>query len=99
VWSLFAWQDAPFAIRAAARPAPFYGIRLHDTSGIERTIVYVPRRHAVRLWQSSVPPYAQGIGPYWRTLPAQAEVVFRRRVRGLVPRSAPHDWRLVPRAL
>jgi hypothetical protein len=98
VWSLLAWQyDGPFAVRPAPRPAPFYAIRVRDSTRLDWTIVYVPRRHAVRLWQSHVPPYRQGVGPYWRTLPASAETVFARVVAPLAPRGAPRSWRLVPR--
>jgi hypothetical protein len=97
VWSLLAWQyDGPFSLRAAPRPAPFYAIRVHDPAGVDRTLLYVPRRHAVRLWQSRVPPYRRGNPPYWRTLPAAVEGMFVRVVRGLAPRRAPSAWRLVP---
>jgi hypothetical protein len=94
VWPLLSWQDAPFSARGAPSPAPYYSIRLHDPTGITWVLIYVPRRHAVRIWQNRVPPSSQGLGPYWRTLPASAEPVFRDAVRGLVPRRAPRNWRL-----
>jgi hypothetical protein len=94
VWPLLSWQYVPFSIRRTPVPAPYYSIRLHDPTGIKWVLLYVPKQHAVRFWQSRVPPYSQGIGPFWRTLPANAERVFRRVVRGLAPRVAPDDWRL-----
>jgi hypothetical protein len=94
VWPFLAWQYVPFSARRAPAPAPYYSIRLHEPTGIRWVLLYVPRRHVVRFWQSRVPPYSQGIGPYWRTLPASAERVFRRVVRGLAPRAAPDNWRL-----
>ena len=90
---LLAWQWVPFRTRSAPAPAPYYSIRLHDPGGIDWEFLYVPRHHAVRFWQSRVPPYAQGIGPYWRGLPASAERVFARAVRGLRPLAAPLHWR------
>jgi hypothetical protein len=96
VWPLLAWQyDGPFALLSAPRPAAFYSIRLHGPSGVDRTVIYLPGRHVVRLSQSRTPPYDRGIGPYWRTLPASADASFRRAVRGLAPLRPPPDWRHV----
>ena len=94
VWPLLSWSFAPFVTRPAPAPAPFYTIRLRDRSGIRWELLYVPKRHAVRFWQSRVPPYSQGVGPYWRTVPESAEDVFRRAVGKLSPRIAPQSWRL-----
>ena len=92
VWPLLSWSHVPFSSRPAPAPAPYYSIRLHDPSGIRWVLLYVPRRHAVRIWQSRVPPYSEGVGPYWRTLPASSERAFRRVVRNLIPRAAPRNW-------
>jgi hypothetical protein len=92
VWPLLSWSYAPFSSRTAPAPAPYYSIRLDDPSGIKWVILYVPTRHAVRIWQSRVPPYPEGVGPYWRTLPASADRVFRRAVGRMQPRLAPPAW-------
>jgi hypothetical protein len=96
VWPLLAWEyDGPFALLPAPRPAAFYSIRLHDPSGVEWTVLYLPGRHVVRLSQSRTPPYDRGTAAYWRTLPASADASFRRAVRGLAPLPAPAGWRRV----
>jgi hypothetical protein len=93
VWPLLSWQYAPFAERDAPAPAPFYSIRLREPTGVRWVLLYVPERHAVRIWQSRVPPYSQGIGPYWRTLPASGERALRRAAGRLAPYAAPAAWR------
>jgi hypothetical protein len=89
VQPIFSWWSVPFASRAAPGPAPSYSIRVRDPSGVTWVLLYVPNRHAIRIWQSRVPPDSQPIGPYWRTVPMSAEPVLRRLVRRVGPHAAP----------
>lgn len=93
VQPLISWWYTPFAPRAAPRPAPYYSIRLRDPSGIRWSLLYVPARRAIRIWQSRVPPYHQSIGPYWRTVPSSAVPAIRWLLQKLSPHAAPARWR------
>jgi hypothetical protein len=87
------WWYTPFVSRAAPAPAPYYSIRLRDRSSAKWVLVYVPRRHAISVWQRRVPPDGRPIGPYWRTVPKSADPAIRRFVRNLSPYVAPACWR------
>jgi|tagenome__1003787_1003787.scaffolds.fasta_scaffold18574098_1 hypothetical protein len=90
---LLGWQSTGFSERAAPQPAPYYTLRVSDRSaGIRWGLVYVPRRHAMRIWQNRIPPYDEGVGVYWRTLPAAAEPAFRAVLQTLRPHAAPRRW-------
>jgi hypothetical protein len=93
VSSLFVWQSGPFTPRAAPRTAPYYSIRISGGgSDVRWVVLYVPSRHAIRVWQNRMPPYRDSVAPYWRTLSSGDEQVYRRTVRDLRPLAAPHRW-------
>ena len=84
------WWDAPFKVRTAPRPAPFFRLIIHQAAPdnaktITWTLLYVPSRDSMRITQSRVPPYSSGIGPYWRTIPATARAGLRRATASLSP--------------
>jgi len=55
-------------------------------------VLYVPSRHALWVWQNQVPPYRDGVGPYWRTISVRDERVYRQAVGTLRPLPAPRRW-------
>lgn len=81
------WWKTPFTQLRKPKPARFYRIlvRQAEPEPITWSLVYVPARNAMRLTQSRVPPYATGIGPYWRTVPAPARRGLRDATRGTTP--------------
>jgi len=91
-WS---WWSEPFSQRRAPRPAPFFRlvVRQAAPAPITWTLVYAPRRNAMRISQSRVPPYSTGIGPYWRTIPASVRAGLLRVTRELTPFPAAPNWR------
>lgn len=56
------------------------------------TLLYVPRRDAMRIAQSRVPPYAAGVGPYWRAVPGSAWAALDRATDGVTPFPASPVW-------
>ena len=92
VWPLLSWTYTPFKPRAAPRPAPYYSIRVRDPSGIKWTLLYVPSRRMMRIWQSRVPPYSESIGPYWRVVPRLAVPQIAKAVARVRPYAAPKRW-------
>jgi hypothetical protein len=86
---LISWWYRPFSHRSAPAPAPLYSIALRDPSGIRWSLLFVPARRAIRIWQSRVPPYNQPIGPYWRTVPGAALPAIGRLGRKITPFAAP----------
>jgi hypothetical protein len=93
VQPLISWWYTPFSQRGAPRPAPYYAIKLRDPSGIRWVLLYVPGRHAMRIWQNRVPPYNQAFGPYWRTVPRTAMRAIARLVSKVRPYGAKRSWR------
>ena len=93
VQPLISWWYTPFSSRRAPRPAPYYSIAIRDPSGVRWSLLYVPSRRAMRIWQNRVPPYNQPIGPYWRDVPAAAVSGLGRVAAGLKPYAAPSAWR------
>jgi hypothetical protein len=89
---LLAWQDGPFVTRTAPAPAAYYAIRVHDGFDIHWTLLYVPSQHAIRISQSRVLGYEEGVAPYWRALPSAAEAALRHAVSPLRPLAAPRVW-------
>ena len=89
---LLSWTYTPFKPRAAPRPAPYYSIRVSDPSGIKWTLLYVPSRRMMRIWQSRVPPYSESIGPYWRVVPRPAVPQIAKAVARVRPYAAPKRW-------
>lgn len=84
------WWPRRFAQRPAPRPAPFFRIVLRQSipdggEPVTWTLLYVPQRGAMRIVQSRVPPYAAGVGPYWRTVPASARAALARATEGTTP--------------
>ena len=92
VWPLLSWTSTPFKPRAAPRPAAYYSIRVSDPTGIKWTLLYVPSRRMMRIWQSRVPPYSEPIGPYWRIVPRTAVPQIVRAVAHVRPYAAPKRW-------
>lgn len=90
VQPLISWWYRPFSHRSA--PAPFYSIKLRDPSGIRWSLLYVPARRAMRIWQSRVPPYNESIGPYWRTVPGAAVPAIDQLMHKVTPYAAPRRW-------
>ena len=92
------WWSRPFAQRPAPRPAPFFRIVLRQDAPdgqvpITWTLLYVPKRDAMRIAQNRVPPYAAGVGPYWRTVPGTAVAALERATEGITPYPASPVWR------
>ena len=92
------WWSRPFTERPTPVPAAFFRIVLRQDAPdghqpIKWTLLYVPQRSAMRILQSRVPPYAAGVGPYWRTVPPTARSALARATRGITPFRAPTAWR------
>jgi hypothetical protein len=91
----FQWWSRPFRDLPVPAPAPYYSIRWDDFSFGDRittVLLYVPTRHVLSLWFSRVPPYTQGIGPYWRSVPRYEWQPLDRIVRTLTPHYAQREW-------
>ena len=93
VWPLMSWWYTPFHSHAVPALARYYSIRIRERSAaLDWVMLYVPGRRSARIWQNRVPPYKQSIGPYWRTVPADAMPVLNRAVRKLAPYASPARW-------
>lgn len=91
------WWSEPFSQRRQPRAAPFFRtvVEYQAPDGrepIRWTLLYVPAHDAMRVAQSRVPPYATGIGPYWRTVPESARAGLARTVAGLTPYLPSQSW-------
>jgi hypothetical protein len=91
------WWSDPFSQRRQPRPAPFFRIVVEyeapdGRKPIRWTLVYVPEHEAIRVAQNRVPPYATGIGPYWRTVPESARAGLARTVAGVTPYLPSPSW-------
>jgi hypothetical protein len=89
------WWNIPFTQRPAPKPAPFFRIilRQFEPDPITWTLLYVPRRKAMRITQTRVPPYQAGVGPYWRTVPAAARARLVTTTYRIKPYPPSLDWR------
>lgn len=92
-----AWWSRPFTERSAPAPAPFYRVVLRQETPdglkpVTWTLLYVPRRAAMRIAQNRVPPYAAGVGPYWREVPGSARAALDRATQGVTPFPASPVW-------
>jgi hypothetical protein len=95
VYELIEWTYGMFTVADAPRPAPFYRIVLRDRGRVSWTLLYVPSKRLVRVWQPAINSlYAPGGGsPYWRPVNAKGAAVLGRTLAGLKPFSAPRTWR------
>jgi hypothetical protein len=91
LWGIYGWWGQSFSLRGAPRPAPFYRLRLRG-GGVTMSLLYVPKRSAMRIaWRSSVPGQGE-MAPYWRTVPRDAARRIERFTRDLGPNPTPSRW-------
>jgi hypothetical protein len=94
VAGLLDWMGSSFSLADVPRPAPYYRIAFRDHGRAFMTLLWVPSRHRMRVFQPVVLPFAPGSQyPYWRPVSARGAAVFGQAVAGLRPFSAPRTWR------
>ena len=94
VYALVDWMPTAFELVDAPAPAPYYRLSLRDDRRAYMTLLVVPSRHLVRVWQPTQYPYAPGLStPYWRALTPRGAAVLGKVTARLRPFAAPRSWR------
>ncbi len=93
VAGLLDWMGSSFTLVDAPRPGPYYRITLRDRGTLFMTMLWLPSRHRIRVFQPVVPFAPDTQHPYWRPVSARGAAVLGRAVAGLRPFSAPRAWR------
>jgi hypothetical protein len=91
---LLDWTGPSFTLADVPGPAPYYRITFRDDGRAFMTLLWVPSRHRMRVFQPTVYPFAPGsTHPYWRPVSAKGAAVLGQAVGGLRPFRAPSTWR------
>jgi hypothetical protein len=89
-----AWWNTSFVHRDAPDSTPYYLIRLRDDySAVTWTLLYVPAKEVMRIWQSRPGSSTAPGRPYWRSVPPSARGTIHLLVRQIVPYPTPQRWR------